>query len=61
MKEIFICPACNMAPDHIEIKRIEKCYYKYFPDINQWEDYHGSGSVLEQISRCSECNAEVKI
>lgn len=61
MSNIFICPLCKKEPDHLIVARIEECYYKYFPDTDQWKDFHGSESLIEQRAVCCECDGEVEI
>lgn len=49
------CKYCSSEIEFVILKQIEEQFYKYFPDINQLEDFHGDGSVIASEYYCPVC------
>jgi hypothetical protein len=57
----MICKLCRAHIEYYIVRQIEEHYYKYYPETNQLEDFHGDESLVESEYTCPACEAEIDL
>jgi|GEM_PF-2678394 len=55
----YICPNCKNESESVGIVQKETNYYSFDLNTDQWDDFHGDGSVESTEYFCLNCKKKI--